>query len=107
MIQWPCLIKLEGDDELLFIASEADLANELASLISSDDDVLIDSHGDVFKFQVGSNLNTAFTAQHKALTLEEVTSLIQAHEFALAQVCITKIQFNSIHEAIQALRHSL
>ncbi len=101
------LFKLEGDDELLFIASEADLVNELDSLISSDEDVLIDSLGEVYKVQAGSNLDTAFTAQHRALTLEEVTSLIQAHEFALAQVCIIKIQFTSIHEAIQALRHSL
>ncbi|MGR5287885.1 DUF4144 family protein [Vibrio maritimus] len=104
MIQWPCLFKLEGDDELLFLALEADLVNELESLIASDEDILIDSSGEVFKVELDSSHNISFKAQYKTLTLEEVTSLVQAHEFALAQVCVIKIGFNSIKEAVQAMR---
>lgn len=104
MIQWPCLFKLEGDDELIFLASEAELAEELASLIVSDKDFLIDSVGQVFKIEEDSCHSVSFIAKSNALTLETITELIQAHEFSSAQVCLTKIQFNSISEAIEALR---
>ncbi len=104
MIQWPCLFKLEGDDELIFIDSEAELTKELASLIVSEEDIVIDSSGQVFKVEVDSCQGNAFIAQPNALTLEEFTLLIQAHEFSASQVCLTKIQFNTISEAIQALR---
>ncbi|GAL36533.1 hypothetical protein JCM19240_2602 [Vibrio maritimus] len=104
MIQWPCLFKLEGDDELIFIASETELTKELESLIVSDEDILIDSSGQAFKIEVDSCQGNAFIFQPNALTLEDVTLLVQAHEFSLAQVCLTKIQFNSISEAIEALR---
>lgn len=104
MILWPCLFKLEGDDELIFLASEAELTKELEALIASSEDIVIDSVGQVFKIEEDSCRSVSFIAERNALTLEDITELIQAHEFSLAQVCLTKIQFNSISEAIEALR---
>ncbi|WP_112480422.1 DUF4144 family protein [Vibrio variabilis] len=105
MIQWPCLLKLEGDDELIFLASETELTKELESLIASDEDIVIDSVGRAFRMEEDSSPSVTFVAQQHALTLEDITELVRAHEFSLAQVCLTKIQFNSISEAIQALRN--
>lgn len=104
MIHWPCLFKLEGDDELLFIPSENALIEELESLIGSNEDILIDSIGEAFQVGMGPDRVLLLTRYGRTLTLAEVTSLIQAHEFALAQVCLTKIHFNSVSEAVQALR---
>ncbi|WP_234495957.1 DUF4144 domain-containing protein [Vibrio maritimus] len=103
MINWPCLLKLEGDDELLYIASEVSLTDELNSLIHSDEDILVDSYGQVYGVTTDSRGIVVLEYKHETLSLEDVTLLVQAHEFSLAQVCLTKIQFNSIAEAIHAL----
>ncbi|ELP6772984.1 hypothetical protein QTV42_004481, partial [Vibrio vulnificus] len=33
MISWPCILKLDGDDELVYLASESDLNRECSNLI--------------------------------------------------------------------------
>jgi hypothetical protein len=98
------LFKLEGDDELLFVVSKKALIEALESLIFSDEDLLIDTLGGTFKIRMDSEGDVVLTSLGLTLTLAEVTSLIQAHEFASTQACLTKIQFNSISEAVQALR---
>ncbi len=40
MIQWPCILKLDGDSELIFVASEAKLDEELEGLIMGSTDCL-------------------------------------------------------------------
>ncbi|ENV5899827.1 TPA: DUF4144 family protein, partial [Vibrio parahaemolyticus] len=102
MIQWPCILKLEGDSELLFLASEQDLVLELEALIWSASDRLIDSGGQSYVVR-DSTGSYDYEVDGKRLSLEFVTQLIQEHEFSKAGVCITKIQFSSIPEAIQAL----
>ena len=103
MIQWPCIFKLDGDDELLYLSSEASLISELESLIWSDDDYLIDSLGQGYKVrEVQAGVYT-YESFGNPLPVSEVTDLIQAHEFSKAEVCITKIQFLSVGEAIRAL----
>lgn len=133
MINWPCLFKLEGDDELLLVKSQAALYSECESLIFSERDILIDSTGQGYSVSFNSteastSTNTKSKAKAKAkaesktdlapnkaiqsleaikvnrqYTLDEITHLIQAHEFANANVCLSKIQFLSIESAISAL----
>ncbi|MDW3060416.1 DUF4144 family protein, partial [Vibrio sp. 1978] len=33
MVNWPCILKLDGDDELVYLSSEADLKCECVDLI--------------------------------------------------------------------------
>lgn len=99
---WPCIFKLDGDAELLYFASELQLTSELDSLIWDNSDLLIDSNGQRYVVkQKGKGY--AFEPEGVELTLESVTQLIQEHEFAKAEVCLTKIQFPSIQDAIMAL----
>ncbi|HDZ9493052.1 TPA: hypothetical protein RU359_003602, partial [Vibrio cholerae] len=35
MVNWPCILKLDGDDELVYLRSEADLNCECVDLIVS------------------------------------------------------------------------
>lgn len=99
---WPCIFKLDGDAELLYFASELQLSSELDSLIWDNSDLLIDSNGQRYVVrQKGKGY--AFEPEGVVLTLESVTQLIQEHEFAKAEVCLTKIQFPSIQDAIMAL----
>ncbi len=103
MIQWPCIFKLDGDDELLYLASEASLIAEFESLIWSDDDYLIDSEGQGYKVHEAQAGAFAYEPFDNPLSVSQVTELIQAHEFSKAEVCLTKIQFLTVSEAIRAL----
>ncbi len=103
MIQWPCLFKLEGDDELIFLSSEVELLNELQVLIWSEDDLLIDSCGTQYQV-VNVSTSVQYQPLDTKLSLQQVTELIQVHEFSKAEMCITKIQFPDVTSAIEALR---
>ncbi|MCG9676727.1 DUF4144 domain-containing protein [Vibrio sp. Isolate24] len=102
-IQWPAFLKLEGDNELVYLASQDMLFRELESLILDTNDLVIDSAGRCF--QLASDSETiGLNMTPKTYDLTEITDLIQAHAFSKAQVCIIKIQFDSIHAAIDSLR---
>ncbi|EGR3132685.1 DUF4144 domain-containing protein [Vibrio parahaemolyticus] len=92
---WPCLLKLDGDDELIYLRSHADLDSECEALILGPDDYVIDSNGNTFGLQYNDSNTTVLQP--------EVTSLIQSHEFSLAQRCIIKIHFTSVQQAVEAL----
>ncbi|EHZ2657022.1 hypothetical protein K5N43_004487 [Vibrio vulnificus] len=102
MVIWPCLFKLEGDSELIYLDSEMHLLPELEGLILDASDRLIDSSGQCFVVSVERD-GYVFEPQETRLTLPEVTKLVQEHEFSKAEMCLTKIQFSSIVEAIQSL----
>ncbi|MFM2606564.1 DUF4144 family protein [Vibrio chagasii] len=55
MIRWPSLVKLDGDDELIYVASENDFQAECSDMILGEDDYLIDSEGDSYALQSSSN----------------------------------------------------
>jgi hypothetical protein len=102
MIHWPCVFKLEGDSELLFLASECQFTSELDALIWDSADRLIDSTGQCYVVKQ-KDKSYVFEPEGCALSLESITQLIQEHEFSKAEMCITKIQFPSIQKAIMAL----
>ncbi len=102
MIHFPAMIKLEGDHELLYIASHDVLAaSVLDGLIIGDDDWLIDATGQGFRLQRLEH-NSLGNPEHM-YTLDEVTQLIREHEFHRQQVCLTKIIFTDVSSAIESL----
>ncbi|WP_435250406.1 DUF4144 domain-containing protein [Vibrio sp. nBUS_14] len=102
MISWPSLVKLDGDDELIYVASEKKFQAECSDMILGEDDYLIDSEGDSYSLQSSSNqLSLAKRANH--YSVESVTKLIRNHEFQKAEVCLMKIHFLTVEEAIQSL----
>ncbi len=103
MFKWPCLFKLAGDNELIYLKKENELAKECQSLIWTEADHLIDSNGQRFSVSETSSGTFVYLKQGKPLSLEQITELIQAHAFSQNQLCLTKIKFPSIAEAISAL----
>ncbi|CAM3124962.1 DUF4144 domain-containing protein [Vibrio neptunius] len=101
-VQWPALLKLAGDNELVYLASRDRLIRESESLILDSDDVIIDSEGRCFELTAHGN-KVELNLKPTRYNLADVTHLIQAHEFSKAQVCIVKIQFDSILAAIESL----
>ncbi|MGY3572256.1 DUF4144 family protein [Vibrio paucivorans] len=102
MIIWPCIFKLDGDSELMFLGSERQLSIELDDLIWDGSDRLIDSDGHCYRVSEEGG-SYVFEPAGVQLSLQAVTQLIQEHEFAKAEMCLTKIQFSSIQEAIQSI----
>ncbi|CAK1715630.1 conserved hypothetical protein [Vibrio crassostreae] len=102
MIRWPSLVKLDGDDELIYVASENDFQAECSDMILGQDDYLIDSEGDSYALQSSSN-QLSLAKRPDQYSVENVTKLIRNHEFQKAEVCLMKIHFLTIEEAIQSL----
>lgn len=102
MIEWPCMFKLDGDYELLYVPSQDVLESELTSLIWSEDDWLIDSRGRCFLISTDEQ-GYHYQPLGEPITLEQVTQWVQEHEFAKVEVCLTKIHFTSIQQAIESL----
>jgi len=99
MIFWPCVLKLYGDDELIYLGSERDFISECRELILSDDDYVIDSAG--FSYLISEKLELIKTG--RILVVDEVTHLIRANEFKKAELCLTKIHFLTVSDAIKSL----
>ncbi|EJL6984007.1 DUF4144 domain-containing protein [Vibrio cholerae] len=103
MVNWPCILKLDGDDELVYLGSEADLNCECVDLIVSPSDRVIDSEGFVYSI-VSNDSAVSLIGNSTQISAEEASRLIQRHEFCLAEVCLTKIQFGTIAEAFNCLK---
>lgn len=106
MIQWPAIIKHDGEDELIYISSELSWQNdeEMLLYIFTDRDVLIDSSGQVFSL---SDIQEHFNASPVLAnaTLDNIIELIQAHAAISATCCIEKIQTKTIGQAIELVSH--
>lgn len=102
MVSWPALLKLAGDDELLYLASEAQFHQQCDEMILEAGDHLIDCQGQRYHIDSAANRLT-LVADDKCYSIEDVYQLIQAHEFAAAQVCVTKIYFPTVEQAVKAM----
>lgn len=106
MITWPAFIKLEGDHELFYIASLEQLQSESHDLIVGEQDCIIDAKGHAYSL-LPYTTTELLERQQGVYSLEDVTQLIRAHEFHKVQVCLTKIHFVTIEEAIESLAFEL
>lgn len=102
MITWPAVIKFEGDDELSFVASQAEWeSDEGLSRVQYDvADQLIDSDGKIYELKGGENgaINLAETGSQIELT--EMTELVRKHASQLGNCCVSKIFFTTLSEAV-------
>jgi len=105
MIQYPVILKLSGQDELLLAETPACFIQhyQLQRPYLLPDDLLIDSKGQAFSLQAFS-LEGPPAQAVKAFSLQELTALVQAHFFASAQTCVTKIQAADISTLFNLLQ---
>ena len=104
MITWPCMLKLDGDDELIYLGSERDLNLECRDLILTDEDYVIDCTGLSYLIELRKD-KLALVKTEQIFTVEEVTHLIRANEFKKAELCLTKIHFLTVSDAIKSLQY--
>lgn len=104
MIHWPCILKLAGDDELIFIKNHDAFIADCGDMILQNEDRLIDSQGITFSIE---NTTSSLTLRPTDVKIDaaQASTLIQEHEFANAQVCIIKMHFTSVAQAIKAIEN--
>jgi hypothetical protein len=96
------VLKLYGDDELIYLDSVQRFNLECSELIFSDDDYVIDSLGRCHLIASTSG-KLELIAQDRKLSTNQASHLIRAHEFNKASLCLTKIHFLTVSEAIKSL----
>ncbi len=118
VVSWPAILKLEGDSELTYFASQAQWndSDDVHQAIYSDEDMLIDVTGKIFKLleqptqaslsmpePVPSSSTIQLRSDNTSLYLDQICDLIKLHQSCIGDCCIAKISFPSIKHAIQSL----
>lgn len=106
MIEWPAVIKLQGDDELIFIASQQawESSDERQQAFFSDDDCLVDSQGKVYRFSLAPNQSVMLRATDEYLDTEQLILLVKAHMSLIKACCVAKFYAENVAEAILAVQ---
>lgn len=102
-IQFPAIIKLYADDELLLINNLSTLQHEphLQAMYFQAQDILVDATGRIFNIHHTDRLSLLKTGQ--LMPLDDVIKLVQAHLSQHGTVCISKFSAATIQEAFNCL----
>lgn len=105
MIHYPAIFKFAGQDEVIYIATQSsfDQQYQLQQPYLTPDDLLIDARGQAYLLHQFIPNSDSLPALFKQFELPELTTLVQAHFFALAQSCVVKIQAPSISALLELL----
>ena len=105
MINWPVVIKFDGDDELAYVGSEDEWMRDAESHLYNHkgDDYLIDSGGQIFSLEHVQDgiINTESTC--KQIPLQDFIRLVRIHASSSHRCCIEKINFRNIAEGISLI----
>ncbi|MDF3124147.1 DUF4144 family protein [Rheinheimera sp. 1928-s] len=98
MIHYPAIFKFAGQDELIYLADSCSFEQQyqLQQPYLTPDDLLIDATGQAYLLYQLKPDHSSLPAPLRLIGLPELTALVQAHFFALAQSCVVKIQAPSI-----------
>lgn len=98
MMNYPAIFKFAGQDELIYLAAPSSFEQQyqLQQPYLTPEELLIDATGQAYLlYQVNQDSYT-LPSLFQQFELSELTALVQAHFFALAQSCVVKIQAPSI-----------
>ena len=99
-VQWPAIIKLHADDELMYVADAEGFFSDhaLQQIQLMEQDRLIDSSGAVYHINKTSTLTLIPAGIH--LSLEQIDALLRRHLSNRGSCCVSKLHSNSISDAI-------
>ncbi len=105
-ILWPALLKLHGDDELLYIASQQAWNTDinLRNSISQPGDVIIDSKGARYKINAADTDILVAMPDSQTMALDSILELIKLHQSQLGACCAAKLYFPTIAAAVLSLK---
>ncbi len=99
-ITWPAILKLDGEDELIYIADAEQFIEDrtIRQTHFIEQDILIDSNGNAY--HINSHNSLTLTALPEQFRLEQIETLLQRHLSNHGTCCVAKFHANSIIEAI-------
>jgi len=113
-IEWPAVVKLSQNDELLYLAHQRDWL-ELACLYQhhfTEEDQLLDSAG--HRYLISANPRTVhedpvgelpqLLLQVQNLSLTDFIKWVQNHATAQGQCCVAKLAFTTIGQGMEIVR---
>lgn len=108
MMKYPAIFKFSGQDELLYLATRSSFEQQfqLQQAYFTPDDLLIDATGHAYLLDQIKQQCSGLPAAIRQYELQELTALVQAHFFALAQSCVVKIQAPSVSALFELLAQS-
>jgi hypothetical protein len=81
MPEWPAILKLEGIDELIYIADAQQWRREIKTLRQSGGDLLIDANGSLYSLQ-----DDTLVSEDSPVPLAQFGELVRSHLVAHAAV---------------------
>lgn len=108
MVNWPAVIKLQGDDELIYIpnATAWEQDPDLSGYHYNDNDRLIDSCGNSYSLVTNQQSKTAnISPCNMKYNSVEFCELLKAHFLCLQHCCVSKFFIKSIDEGMLMLQN--
>ena len=103
-VNWPAIIKFNGDAELIYIRDETDWTQNTGSnhFRLQPGDTLIDSTGCLYP--LNANGRALPEQAGRKLSQEDITMLVRAHAAQAGSCCIEKISAPSIKDVIELVK---
>ncbi len=105
MVEWPAVIKFDGDDELAYIGSAEEWLRDADSHLYNHrgNNQLIDSNGDVYRLEQANDQMVISDAADSSITLDAFIRLVRMHASTTHRCCIEKINFRTVFEGIDLI----
>jgi hypothetical protein len=102
LIDWPAIIHVDGDDELVLVGSAQEWSSHdgWSAVEYSADDFLFDSGGQVYRLDCSSNGFAQPEATGRVVSISEFIALVKRHAALSSACCIEKIAFRNIEEGM-------
>lgn len=102
-VNWPAIVKIDGDAELIFIRDRNQWEQDGSHhhFVYRDNDRLIDATGKLYSLTAGENGGAVPEPVNRTMTPEEIAGLVRAHAAQANTCCIEKITAPSIKDMIQ------
>lgn len=103
LVQWPAIIKLHADDELIFISDAVQFASDDVLQLTHIQlqDMLIDSSGAVYSISHVQAHNLVRTGL--SLSLYDIEVLLRLHLSSNGNCCVSKFHAHSIQDAFMSV----
>jgi len=102
-VNWPGIIKLSDDAELIYVSNQTDWNNDedIHYFEYDEADCLIDSSGNIFSLTTRENKFVKPEPRGESMALPEILGLIKAHAAQKGSCCVAKLYAPTIAEAFK------
>jgi len=104
-VNWPAVLKIENDAELLLLADQNAWDSEASNLpmLGHASDQIIDSQGKIFNLKRFNSNHISIADSGTSMNLIDFLGLVKAHAAAQGTCCVAKLYAPSYQDAFEML----